>query len=415
MNAKLLLSALIAVLAVLASSAAASAAEAPYDRDTVIVKYESGTTPAEIAGLADRLDLGAEVDRVRRVGALVLRVSGDPAAVAARLERSPAVAYAEPNYILSSEATPNDPRYGELYGLHNTGQTGGTPDADIDAPEGWDAAGLGAFPSTGGVKVGIVDSGIQTNHPDLAGKIANCAQSRGVLPIFAGSIREGSCADDNGHGTHVAGTISANANNGIGVTGVSFDSPLAVCRALGGPLGTGNTADVANCITWVHDKGAKVISMSLGGGNSTTLKSAIDYAWKSGGASGSVLVAAAGNDGDGTLNYPAAYGNVVSVAATDDTDARASFSNANADVEIAAPGVDTLSTYNNGGYTKLSGTSMGTPYGSGVAAVIRKLNPGFTAAQTVSKLAASVDDLGAPGRDPSFGYGRVNLLKAATG
>lgn len=415
MNAKLLLSALIAVLAVLASSAAASAAEAPYDRDTVIVKYESGTTPAEIAGLADRLGLGAEVDRVRRVGALVLRVSGDPAAVAARLERSPSVVYAEPNYILSSEATPNDPRYGELYGLHNTGQTGGTPDADIDAPEGWDAAGLGAFPSTGGVKVGIVDSGIQTNHPDLAGKVANCAQSRGVLPIFAGSIREGSCADDNGHGTHVAGTISANANNGIGVTGVSFDSPLAVCRALGGPLGTGNTADVANCITWVHDKGAKVISMSLGGGNSTTLKSAIDYAWKSGGAGGSVLIAAAGNDGDGTLNYPAAYGNVVSVAATDDADARASFSNANADVEIAAPGVDTLSTYNNGGYTELSGTSMATPHVSGVAAVIRKLNPGFTAAQTVSKLDASVDDLGPPGRDPSFGYGRVNLLKAATG
>jgi thermitase len=411
---KTLLCAVIAAALTMMATSSASAAERPYDPDTVIVKYETGASGSEIAGLADRHGLGDTIDRVRRIGANVIRVSGDPAAVAARLSRSAKVAYAEPNYILSTGATPNDPRYGELYGLHNTGQTGGTPDADIDAPEGWDAAGLAAFPGTGGVKVGIVDSGIQTNHPDLTSKVANCAQSRGVL-IFGGSIREGSCADDNGHGTHVAGTISANANNAIGVTGVAFDSPLAVCKALGGPLGTGATSDVANCITWAHDKGSKVISMSLGGGDSTTLKSAIDYAWKGGAANGSVLVAAAGNDGDGTLNYPAAYGNVVSVAATDDNDTRASFSNANADVEIAAPGVDTLSTYNNGGYTTLSGTSMATPHVSGVAAVIRKLNPGYTAAQVVAKLRTSVDDLGAPGRDPVFGFGRVNLLKAATG
>ena len=106
--------------------------------------------------------------------------------------------------------------------------------------------------------------------------------------------------------------------------------------------------------------------MSLGGGASTTLKNAVDYAWKSGGANGSVIVAAAGNDGDATLNYPAAYPNVVSVAATDDTDARASFSNANADVEIAAPGVDILSTWNNGAYNTISGTSMATPHVAGV-------------------------------------------------
>jgi len=234
------------------------------------------------------------------------------------------------------------------------------------------------------------------------------------LPIFSGTIQEGSCADDNGHGTHVAGTISANANNGTGVTGVAFNSPLSICKALGGPLGTGSTADVANCITWAHDKGAKVISMSLGGGTSTTLKNAVDYAWKSGGANGSVLIAAAGNDGDATLNYPAAYPNVVSVAATDSSDARASFSNANADVEVAAPGVDILSTWNDGAYNTISGTSMATPHVAGVAAVIKGKNPSLTAAGVVSKLDASVDDLGAAGRDQSFGFGRVNLQKAAT-
>jgi thermitase len=403
---------LAAVLAVLAATPASAADD--YDADTVIVKFAAGASNSQLDNLADRAGLGDAVDRVRRVGADVVTVSGDPAAVAARLERSANVVYAEPNFILRAAATPNDPRYGELYGLNNTGQTGGTADADIDAPEGWDAAGMSAFPSTGGAKVGIVDSGIQTSHPDLAGKVANCAESRGLL-IFAGTIREGRCADDNGHGTHVAGTISANANNGAGVTGVSFNSPLAVCRALGGPLGTGTTADVANCITWAHDKGSKVISMSLGGGASTTLQSAVDYAWKGGAANGSVLIAAAGNDGDATLNYPAAYGNVVSVAATDDADARASFSNANADVEIAAPGVDVLSTYTGSSYSSLSGTSMATPHVSGVAAVIRTLNPSITAAQTVDRLRAATDDLGAAGRDQQFGFGRVNLLKAATG
>lgn len=402
---------LLALAAALIAAAPSAAAPA-YDDDTVIVKFRSGSSAADLGALGDRL--GGKVGEIRRLGAQVLRTSGDPAAVAARLERSSAVAYAEPNLILRTQAIPNDPLFGELYGLNNTGQTGGTADADIDAPEGWDAAGLGAFPSTGGIKVGIVDTGIQTSHPDLGGKIADCARSQGILPIFSGTIQEGSCADDNGHGTHVAGTISANTNNGVGVAGVSFNSPLSICKALSGPLGIGSTADVANCITWVHDKGAKVISMSLGGGDSTTLRNAVNYAWRNGAANGSVLVAAAGNDGDATLNYPAAYPNVVSVAATDDRDRRASFSNANADVEVAAPGVDITSTWNDGGYNTISGTSMATPHASGVAAVIRSRYPTATASTIVGKLDGAVDDLGAAGRDPSFGFGRVNLLQAAT-
>jgi subtilisin family serine protease len=338
----------------------------------------------------------------------------DPAVAAAALNRLAVVQYAEVNKTLRATAVPNDPRFGELYGLNNTGQGGGKPDADIDAPEGWDAAGLGSFPSTGGVKVGVVDTGIRATHEDLAGKLANCAQSRGAGGILSGSIQVGSCADDNGHGTHVSGTITGNANNGKGVAGVAFNSPLAMCRALGGPLGSGSTADVANCITWLSDKGASVISMSLGGGDSTTLHNAVQYAWKNG--NGALIVAAAGNDGNSSVSYPAGYAEVVSVAATDNKDARASFSNANADVEVAAPGVSVLSTYNgsDSSYTTLSGTSMATPHVAGVGAIIRDRNPAFTAAQARSKLDAAVDDLGPAGRDQQFGFGRVNLVKAAT-
>jgi thermitase len=390
--------------------AAQSAAAADYAQDQVIVKPKAGTSLSKILALSG---VGSKLQTIDGVGASVVSVQGSPPVVAKAIEATGLVAYAEPNYILKVTATPNDALFGQLYGLNNTGQTGGTADADIDAPEGWDAAGFGTFPSTGGVKVGIVDTGIDQNHEDLRGKTVACAQSRGLGGVLSGSIQVGSCADDNDHGSHVAGTISGNANNGVGVAGVAFNSPLVICRALGGPLGSGSTADVANCITWTAQQGAKVISMSLGGGDSTTMHTAVTNAYNNG--NGALIVAAAGNDGDGTLNYPAAYAEVVSVAATDNKDARASFSNANSDVEIAAPGVNVLSVKRGGGYQQLSGTSMATPHVSGVAAIIFDRNPTANAATVRSKLDAAVDDLGPAGRDVNFGFGRVNLLKAATG
>jgi thermitase len=391
---RFLRSALLAVLAALALAAPASAAGGQ-----VIVKFAPG------AAAKSAMPSGATLTgTVHGLGASVVKTTGDPDALAASLSARPDVEYAEVDKPMQLLATPNDPRFPELYGLNNTGQTGGTADADIDAPEGWDLAGMGAFPSTGGVKVGIVDTGITQNHEDLVGKTADCGQSTGGL------VTSGACLDDNGHGTHVAGTIAGIANNGLGVAGVAFNSPLSICKALSGPLGQGTTSDVASCITWVTDRGAKVISMSLGGGAATTLQSAVRYA----ASHDVVVVAAAGNDGNSTLEYPAAYAEAVSVAATDARDAHASFSNTNADVEVAAPGVNVLSSYNDGGYRALSGTSMATPHAAGVAAVIRTRNPAFTAAQARSKLDASVDDEGAAGRDAQFGFGRVNLAKAAS-
>ena len=379
---------------------------ATYVPNEVIVKYADSAPRAQRMAVLHRAGGTRTLGQVAGVGAKVVRVSGDPAAVASRLNRSRWVQYAEPNQIMRADWFPNDPRFGELYGLHNTGQNGGLVDADIDAPEGWLAAGLERFPTTGGVRVGVIDTGIDQTHPDLSGQTVACARFQDMLQIEQ-------CADDNGHGTHVAGTIAAKANNGIGVAGVAFNADLVICKALGGPLGTGSTADVANCINWVASQGARVISMSLGGGASTTLQQAVANAWNNG--NGAVIVAAAGNDGDATLNYPAAYAEVVSVAATDSSDARASFSNANADVEIAAPGVNVLSTVRGGGYATLSGTSMATPHVSAVAGVLRQLFPSDSAAAIRNRLDAAVNDLGPAGRDTSFGFGRVNLCKAAGG
>jgi thermitase len=365
----------------------------------VIVKLKPSATPAQQQSV---LNVGKVLGKVKAADAAVLRVPGGGAAVARVLSANPLVQWAEADGVMRATATPQDPRFSELYGLQK-----------ISAPAGWDAFGLGAFPSTGGVRVGIVDTGIMAAHEDLAGKTVACAATQnGLLGLIGGDPvpqESRGCADDNGHGTHVAGTIAATANNARGVTGVAFNTQLAICKALFGAAGSGSVSGVANCITYLADHGAKVISMSLGGGASNALQAAVtDAARKD-----VLLVAAAGNDGNATLNYPAAYADVVSVAATDQNDQRASFSNANADVEVAAPGVNILSTWNDGAYKSISGTSMATPHAAGVAALIRGATPSLTWSGARSKLDASVDDLGAAGRDPSYGFGRVNVLKAA--
>ncbi|HWC26264.1 MAG TPA: S8 family serine peptidase, partial [Solirubrobacteraceae bacterium] len=370
------LAAAVALLAGLAFASGARAAPARYDADTVIVRYAARASAPQ-RSLADRLAGVVErVGRVRGTRAHVVRVTGDPLAAAARLNRSRAVAYAEPNYIARATGIPNDPRFGEQYALHNTGQTGGRPDADIDAPEAWDALyGPGAFPTAPtDAKIGIVDTGIAAAHEDVAGAVVDCAGVRAfgldllgliTLPIFDDpTIVAGRCRDDNGHGTHVAGAAAARANNARGIAGAAPGAPLAICKALD-RAGAGTVAGIAGCIAYLATAGAKIISLSLGTpADSMTLRSAVSA------ASGSALIlAAAGNGGNETPSYPAFYPQVVSVAATDHRDERAAFSTSNADVEVAAPGVAILSTWPNG-YRVLSGTSMAAPYAAGAAAVI---------------------------------------------
>jgi len=362
----------------------------------VIVKFEDGTSLARQSAALARAGAVDMLGRLRGIDAKLVRVAGGAEQAAAVLQASAAVDYAETNKILTAAATPNDPLFGDQWGL-----------ATLGAPRGWDGANLSAFPSTGGVKVGVIDTGIDRSHPEFAGRISNCVESTSLLMMNNG-IKAG-CDDEDGHGTQVTGILAATANNGTGVAGVAFNSPIGVCRALEDGLARGATSNVVNCLDWLHSKGAKVISMSFGGPSSTALYEAIKRAWNSG--NGAVLVAAAGNDGGSGALYPAGYPQVVSVAATDQLDEWAG-SNRNADVEVAAPGVDILSTARGGGYTSGSGTSAATPFAAGVAAVLRQKYPTSTAAQIRTRLDSATVDLGDPGRDSTFGFGRVSLCRA---
>ncbi|MDQ3678694.1 MAG: S8 family peptidase [Actinomycetota bacterium] len=386
---------------------ASPASGATYVPDQVIVKYAPGASPAARRLARRRGGVIRILGRVRGVDAQVVEVGRDARDAARQIGASTAVDYAEPDVIMRATSVPNDPRFDELYGIDNPN------DADLDGPEGWDLAfGAGSFPTSPGVRVAIIDTGIDASHEDLSGRRVACAGVRrfglvGGLPDP--TIVDGRCDDDEDHGTHVAGTVAATANNGRGVAGVAPPARLAICKALDAN-GSGPVSGIANCIDWAVGENVKVISMSLGGADSTTMEAAVTRAWEDG--EGTVVVAAAGNDGTSTVSYPAGYAEVISVAATDARDRHASFSNANADVEISAAGVDVLSTRRGGGYLALSGTSMAAPHVAGVAAVIAFRFPNLDAAGVRDRLTANADPLGPAGRDPAFGFGRVNLAEA---
>lgn len=387
----------------------------------LIVAFEDGAGAAERQAARDAAGARATRGAVHGLDARVVAVDGPAGPAIEELESSPAVRYAERNEIVTTAARrvrPNDPLLAQQYWLSNNGRApGSVRDADIDAPEGWALARTRDFPARGGARVAVIDTGIDMSHPDLRGRTVACAQSRPPLLIGPRFV-EGSCDDDHGHGTHIAGLLAARADNGEGIAGVAFDTRLIVCRALGqsGPIGgpgQGTIADVAACIDWSADRGADVISMSFEADQSATLQAAVQRAWRRG--RGAVLVGAAGNDGGEATRHPAGARQVISVAATDAADRRASFSNFNPDVELAAAGSDLLSTALGGGYVRASGTSQATPIVAGVAAIVARANRDWSARRVRRQLTETADDLGARGRDPRFGHGGVNLCRALEG
>jgi serine protease len=213
-------------------------------------------------------------------------------------------------------------------------------------------------------------------------------------------------ADEDGHGTHVAGIIGATANNAAGIAGLARGVAILPVRVLDGN-GSGWNSDIAKGIVYAADRGAAVINLSLGSTSaSATVRDAVAYA----NSKGSVVVAAAGNSrsSGSPTSYPAAFPNVIGVGATDSTNRVASFSNAGSYVDVAAPGVKILSTVPATGYANLSGTSMATPYVAAAAALLRAAKPAATTAQVAAALQSTAVDLGAAGRDNDFGYGLID-------
>jgi subtilisin family serine protease len=322
--------------------------------DEIIVKFRDGISSNELLTAHSRSGSVVKKEFKDFKGLQLVRVPRNISmrqALKAYLY-DPRVEYAEPNYIVHAVVTPNDTYFNSLWGLHNTGQTGGTVDADIDAPEAWDI-------STGSndVVIAVVDTGVAYNHPDLSGNIWT---NTGETSCTDGIDNDGNgyvddcrgwdfIGDDNdptdyySHGTHVSGTIAAVGNNGLGITGVMWKAKIMPLRFLG-VSGSGTTADAVSAILYANSKGAHVINNSWGGGGySQALKDAID-------ASSAVVVCAAGNSGsnnDAVPFYPASYtsANIISVAASDQNDMLAYFSNYGAlSVDVAAPGTSIYSS-----------------------------------------------------------------------
>ena len=340
------------------------------------------------------------------------------------LRASPLVRFAEPDYRVNLNVIPNDPSFVSEWGLHNSGQSGGLVDADMDAPEAWNVT-----TGTGLSIVAVLDSGIDYNHPDLAsniwtnpGEIAGNGiddDGNGYLDDIRGwdfVNNDNNPMDDNSHGTHVAGTIGAVGNNGIGVAGVAWDVQLMALKFLDA-TGSGSTSNAIRALNYAVAKGATISNNSWGG---TVYSTALYDAIASAGAQGHIFVAAAGNsaiNNDSTPSYPASYNlaNVVTVAATDRNDNLASFSNYGAtSVDLAAPGVSIYSTLPGNTYGYKSGTSMATPHVAGALALVRELHPTWTYSQVINQITSTVNVLPSLSGKVLTG-GRLNLANALGG
>ncbi len=301
------------------------------------------------------------------------------------LEADPRVESVDFNYLRRPSYVPNDPRFPAQYGLSKTRFT-----------KAWNRS------RGGGARIAIVDGGVDTRHPDLRGKIVAQKDFVAGDPVAEDSL--------GGHGTINAGIAAAVTNNGRGVAGGCPNCKLLVAKVL--DQYGGYDSDVAGGIVWSVDHGARVVNLSLGGeGSSRVLKDAIDYAT----SKGAVVVASAGNYaryGNPKI-YPAAYPNAIAVAATDSQDRRASFSEHGNWVDVAAPGVNILSTLPDGKYGRESGTSMAAPHVSGLAGLLT--GQGLMNSQVRNRIESRATDVGPKGKDPYYGHGRINAQSAVNG
>ncbi|MBM7702898.1 S8 family peptidase [Metabacillus iocasae] len=347
-------------------------------KNQAIVKFVEGTTTEEMNNIHTQMCCTVMKEN-EEVGFHVIEFDGDIKKMVKSYQNLDQVDYIEPNYIYSAFYTPNDPYLSYQYGLQR-----------IQAAEAWDVS-----KSRSSVKIAIIDSGVQLNHPDLSAK---------MIKGYDFVENDSTPNDQNGHGTHVAGIAAGATNNRVGMAGVAPLASILPVRVLGSD-GNGTLSAVAEGIIYAANQGAKVINLSLGSTQgSTTLQNAVNYAW----SKGAVLIGAAGNSGVNVPNYPAYYANVIAVASTDTNDRRSTFSNFGTWVDVAAPGTDILSTYLSSSYGYLSGTSMAAPHVAGIAALLA--SQGKTNIQIRDIIRNTADPI--LGTGTSWRYGRVNANRA---
>jgi|GEM_PF-1878450 len=355
-----------------------------YVPQELIVKFKSGgfeENKRQINLLAD-----GQIIKTSRHNICLLKVTQPLTSLISELEKNPLVEYASFNYYVRAFVVPNDPHFTNQWHMQR-----------IAAPAGWNVT-IG----DSSVVISILDTGIDPEHTDFAGRI---------IPGYDFVNDDPEPEDDNGHGTHVAGIAGAATNNSIGIAGADWQAKVMPLKVLDAQ-GIGTTYDVCEGIYYAADLGADIINLSLGGYDSSpAYDDAVNYAH----ASGCLVIAAAGNDNTNQPVYPGACAHVICVSATNKTDQKASFSNFGTYIDLAAPGVGILSTLPKNQYTYYNGTSMSAPLVSGLAGLLCAQNPLFGPAEIESLLFHYADDLGEPGWDEYYGYGRINVLKSLVG
>lgn len=383
--------------------------QSQYATDHFLVQFREGTSAATALSTAVA---GAKVTRqVSSDGwyQATVTAAGSLSGALQAFQSLTTVLTATPDFRLKLQATPNDTNYASQWALENSN------DADIDASQAWN------YGTTSNVVVAVIDTGVDYTHVDLATNI--WTNSREIAGNGIDDDRNGytddtrgwnfvsnnnNPMDDNSHGTHVAGTIGAVGNNGIGISGIAWGVKIMALKFMDS-TGSGNLSDAVAAIDYARVNGAKIINASWGGGGfSSALQSAITRFQNAGG----IFVAAAGNESSNnatTASYPANYAGVISVGASTSSDTLASFSNYGTNVDIAAPGQNILSTIPGNRYASYSGTSMASPHVAGALALLWGQSPSLTATQLVSAVMSNTDAV----LTNRTQYGRLNVGKAA--
>lgn len=364
--------------------------ETPVEEQIVIVYDEPSKDNVKQLGIAEDTVLEGE-SITDQVDVLTPEESVNTDELIRELENRPGVAAVSRNDVVKVTSLPNDPYVidGKAWQFEAVG-----------ADAVWNQVSIGAV-----VKVAVIDSGLNMNHEDLTGR----------CEIGYDFVRETSASmtDIYGHGTNVSGLIAATANNGKGIAGITGSAPVRIVAYRTGGLDTKDDKLNGSYVTAALLEVAKrddiqVVNMSFGGESTSSTR---ETALKKVADSGKIMVAAAGNDGNSTINYPASSEGVISVGATDSDNNRASFSNFNRYVDLCAPGARVCTT-NGSGYAIGSGTSFSAPIVAAAAAVLKCANPALTASQIEEVLIDTAIDLGASGRDNSYGHGLIQLDKA---